>query len=80
MATTIQVSQSVRKELESMKEYPRQTYNEVIEMLVSIYETVAENKELRDDVLAEIKEARKELKAGKGISTKQLLKELGASA
>lgn len=77
MATTIQVSETVKKELESLKEHSRQTYNEVIQELVNVFEALAENKELKDEVLAEIEEARKEIKQGKGMSTAQLLKRLG---
>ena len=80
MATTIQVTEQVKDELGSLKEYPRQTYNEVIEMLVEVFEALSENEELRDEVLAEMAEARKEIRAGKGLTTRQLLKELGVSA
>ncbi len=80
MATTIQVSDQVRNELESMKDYPRQTYNEVIEKLVDVFEAVSENKELRDELLEEIAEARADIKSGKGLTTKQLLRELEVSA
>ena len=80
MATTIQVSDTTKKELESIKDYPRQTYNEVIGKLVDVYEAVSENKELRDDLLEEIAEARAEIKAGKGMTTEQLMKKLGVSA
>ena len=80
MATTIQVSQSVRKELEALKEYPRETYNDVVEKLVRVYEAVSENRELKEGVLEEMAVARGEIAAGKGLSTKQLLKELGVRA
>ncbi len=80
MATTIQVSDTTKKELESIKEYPRETYNDVIEKLVDVYEAVSENKELRDDLIEEIAEARKEIRAGKGMTTEQLMKKLGISA
>ncbi len=80
MTTTIQVTDDVRNELESMKEYPRQTYNEVIEKLVDVFEALSENRELSDEVLSEIAEARKEIKTGKGLTTKQLLRELEVSA
>jgi predicted transcriptional regulator len=80
MSTTIQVSDRVKKELEALKEYRRETYNDVIEKLVSVFRAVSEDYELKEEVLEEMKEAREEIKAGKGLTTKQLLKELGVSA
>ena len=80
MATTIQVTERTKKDLDALKEYPRETYNDVIERLVEVREILSENKELREDVLEEMAEARKEIKAGKGLTTKQLLKELEVSA
>jgi len=80
MSTTVQVSDPVKSRLESMKQYPRQTYNELIEQLIDVFEAISENKELSKEVLEEIAEARKEIKTGKGVTTKQLLKNLGVSA
>ena len=78
-ATTVQISKQVKNELDNVKDYPRQTYNEVIQKLVNVFEAISEDKELSDEVLAEVKAARKEIKEGKGLTTEQLMKKLGLS-
>ncbi|MBS3060233.1 MAG: hypothetical protein J4432_01845 [DPANN group archaeon] len=77
MATTIQVTETVKAELDEIKSYKRQTYNEVIQKLIDIFDIISEDKELRGDVLRDINEAKKEIRQGKGITTEQLLKNLG---
>lgn len=40
MATTIQIDEKVLEELKEAKEYPRQTYNELIENMLKIFKTL----------------------------------------
>ena len=53
MATTIQISDSVKKHLETMKLFNRETYNEVIENLIE------DNMELNEKTIKELEERRK---------------------
>ncbi len=69
--TTIQVSQELRKTLESMKLHPRETYEEVLE---SILEDL---RELSEKTRNEIGQAIKEVRAGKYRTHEQLKDELG---
>ena len=75
--TTIQISSKTKRKLTEIKDYSRETYDEVVSKLISIFETLSKEPELKEEILMEIEQARKEIKAGKGISTKQLLKDLG---
>lgn len=69
--TTIQLSKEMKRTLESMKLYPRETYEEVIErILEDLQELNARTKE-------EVEEAIKEIKAGKYRTHKQLRAEMG---
>ena len=75
--TTIQISSKTKRKLAEIKDYSRETYDEVVSKLISIFETLSKEPELKEEILMEIEQARKEIKEGKGISTKQLLKDLG---
>ncbi|MGC8561638.1 MAG: DUF7557 family protein [Thermoplasmata archaeon] len=68
--TTIQVKEDTKKTLQSMKLHPRETYEEVIERLIE------DLSELNDETKREIKEARREIEAGKFVTHKQLKKDL----
>ncbi|EQB68349.1 MAG: hypothetical protein AMDU5_GPLC00013G0010 [Thermoplasmatales archaeon Gpl] len=69
--STIQVKEETKKRLQSMKLYPRETYEEVIERLIE------DLSELNDETKAEIEEARKEMAAGKFVTHEQVKKDLG---
>ena len=69
--STIQVKEETKKRLQSMKLYPRETYEEVIERLIE------DLSELNDETKAEIEEARKEIASGKFVTHEQLKKDLG---
>lgn len=67
MPTTIQISDSVKKILDTMKLYNRETYNEVIENMIE------DNLELNEKTKKELEKARKE----KGIPHEEVKKRLG---
>ena len=69
-----------KRKLNEIKDYSRETYDDIINKLISIFETLSKEPELKEEILMEIERARRELKEGKGISTKQLLKDLGVKA
>ena len=67
MSTTIQISDEVKKTLDKMKIYERETYNEIIENMIE------ETQELSVDMKKELEEARKE----GGIPHEEVKKRLG---
>ena len=76
--TSIQINKSTLNKLKNFKDYKRETYDELLNKLMKIIEFISKREpELKEEVINEIEEARKEIKEGKGISTKQLIRELG---
>ena len=76
--TSIQIDKSTLKKLKNFRDYKRETYDELLNKLMKIVEFISKREpELKEEVIKEIEEARKEIKEGKGISTKQLIRELG---
>ena len=69
--TTIQLSQEMKKVLQGMKLHPRETYEEVLERLLE------DLRELNDQTKKEIKQAIREIKAGRYRTHQQLKDELG---
>ena len=69
--TTIQLSKELKKTLESMKLYPRETYEEVLERILE------DLRELDEQTKNEIERAIKEIKAGKYRTHEQLKAEMG---
>ncbi|MFP4402604.1 MAG: hypothetical protein ACLFPL_05235 [Candidatus Nanoarchaeia archaeon] len=70
MATTIQISQDLLKELKSRKMYDKESYEEII------WDLLEDSKELSEETLQHIKEAEADVKAGRVISHEELKKEL----
>ncbi len=76
--TTIQLPQKLKKNLDLLKDYRRQTYAEVICKLVNSARQDEEAKlELSEDTLKSIREAREDIRKGRVFSSKQVRKELG---
>ncbi len=71
MYTTIQISVELKKQLERFRLSQRDTYNDVIEMLVE------DEMELSEKTKAEVAAARKQIKEGKSISHEELKKRMG---
>ena len=71
MATTIQISEALQKELAKKKLYDRETYEEVI------WDLIEDTKELNAQTKKEIEQARKEIKEGKFYTIEQVRKEAG---
>ncbi|MBT6760932.1 hypothetical protein HOA88_01520 [Candidatus Woesearchaeota archaeon] len=72
MMTTIQISQDLQKELNKMKLYNKETYEEVI------WNIIEDTQELTEQTKKEIELARKEFKQGKFVTHAKLKQELGA--
>jgi len=76
--TTIQIPVKLKKQLDLFKDYPRETYSDVIQKLVLCAREDEESKlELSDETLRDVEEAREDFKRGRVYTTKQLKKELG---
>ncbi|MDD5148534.1 MAG: hypothetical protein PHH08_03665 [Candidatus ainarchaeum sp.] len=76
--TTIQISNVLKKDLDSFKDYERETYAEVIDKLILIAKENEESKlELSEETLAGVKEAREDIAKGRVYTSSQLKKELG---
>ena len=67
MSTTIQISDNVKKALDRMKAHERETYNDVLEVMLE------DNLELNEQTKREIEGARK----GKSIPHSEVKKMLG---
>jgi len=75
MVTTIQVQKPTKEKLESLKRTKRETYDEIITELIELAEE--ERMEFSEKTRKEIETARNEIKRGKVLTTKELIKELG---
>ncbi|MBU4201852.1 MAG: hypothetical protein L6243_00530 [Candidatus Altiarchaeales archaeon] len=56
-ATTIQVDKSIIKSLKDAKEYPRQTYNELIKNMIHVFKAVKKRNQY-DEFLHKIQQAK----------------------
>lgn len=74
MKTTIQIDKKVKNKLESLKVHPKESYNEIIERLISIS---YDEEELSEEALKNIEESLKQIKQGKTITHEQLKERLG---
>jgi len=74
MATTIQLEEKTKEELERAKLFPRETYNEVIIRLIM---TSQEETELSEQTIKNIEKALEDVKKGRLYSTEEVRKELG---
>jgi predicted transcriptional regulator len=71
MATTIQISNDLQQELNKMKLFDRETYEEVI------WNVIEDSKELSEETKKEIVEAREEYAKGEFVTLSDLEKEYG---
>jgi predicted transcriptional regulator len=71
MATTIQVSEHVKKHLDRLRLHPRESYDDVIDRVLEDFE------ELGEETKARIAEAEKDIKAGRVIPHAEVKRRLG---
>jgi predicted transcriptional regulator len=74
MVTTIQLEEKTKEELERMRLFPRETYNEVIIRLIF---TSQEESELSEQTIKNIEKALEDIKKGRLYTTEVVRKELG---
>jgi hypothetical protein len=75
--TTVLVHKETKERLDGMKEYVRESYDEVINKLITIIKLYKEEGTLTSETLTKIERARSERKTSKGMSTKELMTKLG---
>jgi len=75
--TTILVHKETRNKLASIRDYSRESYEEIINKLIAIYEKLSKEGELSEKTKKDLETARSQIRAGKGLSTKELINELG---
>lgn len=68
MATTIQISEDLQKELTKRKIFPRDTYEDII------WDVLEDTKELSEQTKRDIEAARKEITEGKYVTLEQVKK------
>ena len=71
MATTIQVSEELKRELEKLKLYPRESYENVI------WDLLEANMELSEETKKELEKAYKDIEEGRVYTHEEVKKELG---
>ena len=71
MSTTIQITEGVKKTLDKMKMFNRETYNDVLERMIE------DELELNNITKREIEEAKKRIKSGKFLRHADVEKKLG---
>ncbi|MDD5659649.1 MAG: hypothetical protein PHR39_06540 [Actinomycetota bacterium] len=70
MATSIQISEELKKVLSKKKLFERETYENII------WNLLEDNMELNEQTKKELEQSRKEIKEGKTLTINQLKKEL----
>ena len=55
--TTIQIDKTLLKSLKEIRDYPRQTYNELIEKMIHVFKNVKKNNQY-DEFLHKIQQAK----------------------
>ena len=75
--TTVLLHKETKERLEQMKEYAKESYDEIINKLITIVSLMKEEGKLTDQALKDIEEARAQIKKGKGMGTKELMAKLG---
>ena len=71
MATTIQVSKELKRKLEKLKLYPRESYEDVI------WDLLEANMELSEEMERELEKAYKDIEEGRVYTHEEVKKELG---
>jgi len=71
MATTIQVSERLKRRLDELKLYPRESYEDVI------WDLLEANMELSEEMKKELEKSYKDIEEGRIYSHEEVKKELG---
>lgn len=73
MGTTIQLDKKVRDKLKELKLHPGESYNKVVERLISIK---TDEGELSDETIRDIEQSLDDIKAGRTLSMREVKQRL----
>lgn len=73
MGTTIQLDKKVRDKLKELKLYPGESYNKVVERLITIK---TDEGELSEETIRDIEQSLEDIKAGRTLSMKEVKRRL----
>jgi predicted transcriptional regulator len=76
-ATTIKIHEDTKMELDSMREYKNESYDEVIKKVVYIVRTCRKEPELSREAIESIERARERMRRGKFLTEAEARKRLG---
>jgi len=75
--TTIKIHDDTKMELDKIREYKNESYDEVLKKLLYIVKNVKKNPELSIEAIESIEKARSRLKVGLSVNEKTARKRLG---
>jgi predicted transcriptional regulator len=76
-STTIKIHEETKHQLDQLREYKNESYDEVIKKVVHIAKTCKTKPELCKEALEAIEKARKRIREGKFLSEDEARKRLG---
>ena len=71
MTTTIQISDEVKNALDKMKIFQRETYNEIIEVMIE------DHLEINEETKRDVEEARNQVRKGNTINPEEVMQKFG---
>ena len=74
MKTTIQVDKKIKDKLKAMKVHPKESYNEIIDRLISVS---YDDEELSDETMKDIEDSLEQIRQGKTLSMKEVKERYG---
>ena len=77
METTIKLDERTKSELDGLKQYKNESYDEVVRKIIYIVKTAEKEPRLSQKVIKEIKEARERIKKGEYYTEEEAKKILG---
>ena len=77
MVTTIKLHQDTKMQLDQLREYRNESYDEVIKKVIFVAKSAKKNPELSKEALEAIEKARARMKKGKFLTEEQARKRLG---
>lgn len=77
MSTTIRINTKTKSELDRLKEYESETYDEIIRKVIFIAKNIEEDTELSKKALREIERSRERMKKGYYLTEEEVKKRLG---
>jgi len=76
-ATTIKLHMETKLELDQLREYKNESYDEVIQKMIYIIKNLKKNPELSQEAITAIDNARKRIRKGNFVTEEEARKRLG---